>query len=170
MDKPKEKALTDRLADKILDDPYRNGNVDEKEDKFLELLAECQTVREAGLRAGYSESYCSGTIYHKLKSKRFQNRLIHRYKGENAVHLAKVSRINQNVLNQLVKETEEGDLRNVGKTQHVARQALQISGLLAQDGGKGQQTVNVSGVQNLMIQLHNQSPDDTKPEKLIDVP
>ena len=132
MKKTKPGKSLQPLPDRILEDPDKSKYTDEREDKFIELLGICKTVRDAAREAGYSETYCNGSIYTKIKSPRFQRRLIRRYKEENAVHLAKVSRINENVLNQLIDETDGGNLKNVGKTQHVVRQALQVAGLLEQ--------------------------------------
>lgn len=130
-----------------------------REDLFIRNLSLCNSVQEAALSAGYAPQYASSGIYKRIKSPKFQEKVRQYYVSHVHEDLPRIARINRSILKQLEKEVTSGDLGNVPKTRHVSKQTLQIAGLLGQEK-VAQPTVNVSGVRNMMIQLHNQNSRD----------
>ena len=113
----------------------KNGD---REERFIEYLALGIPLRDAGLKAGYSPTYCSGTLPRKLHSPNFIKKIqaycddYPKYRTTLAkLRLAKVFQIEENILNKALTDTDYAVTPGVSKT--VERE-YKLTGLLQEPG------------------------------------
>ena len=125
-----------------------------REERFIRNLALYPTVQEAGIASGYSESYCSSTLYLKLKSPKFQQKLRDFYIANSHLNLPKIANIHSQIIDHLTKNPLEAP--KFGRT---LKMELQTSRVLDSDT-PSVQIVNVSSIQNLMLEFqeHRENP------------
>ena len=129
----------------------KNGN---REERFIENLALGFNIREAGLKAGYTQSYCNGTLPRKLNSPNFIKKIqqyadsFPEYRQTLAkLRLAKVFHIEEKILDRALQDTDYAITAGVSKT--VERE-YKLTNLLVD------QTVQVTMVPvNVAIQVQN---------------
>ena len=120
----------------------------EREDKFIRNLAVCHTVREAALLAGYSETVAKTTIYSKLKSRAFQDKLREHYKGTAASYLPQIASLEGKALKHL-----DSNIEDLPKFAHTLKQIKQSAGVLSQDSVPGINLVKIDNIQVLMATM-----------------
>ena len=96
-----------------------------KQDLFIEYLSTCETVKEAALAAGYSESYATKTIYSRMKSHKFADRIRERYNGHAVTLLPKLANIDTAIINHLADNPLDAP-----KYKDTQQRILQVAGVL----------------------------------------
>lgn len=134
---------------------------DSREEKFVDLLFVCKSIREAALAAGYSETYSGTPIYQKFKSPSFQAKIINAFKTNCYTDLPLVQKINHASLNAMHRDLEAGNLDSVAKLKHIPRQILEITRLLQPEGVQGHTMVNIENLQMLVNGKFNGKADPT---------
>ena len=84
-------------------------NVTEEPDReqlFIEHLATEPSIRQAGLKAGYSQGYCDSTLCRKLTNPKFQARLREHYKGLKHAQLPLINRIEAQAIDEYLEKPE----------------------------------------------------------------
>ena len=120
-----------------------------REDKFIRNLSLYPTVSEAAIQAGYSQSYATSNLYQRLRKESFQRKIREFYKGSVSTLLPKIAQIESKVVTACL-----ADVDKVPKFQHTLKQIKQSSGVLSQDTGQAQPTIQIESVRQLMIQIH----------------
>ena len=135
--------------------------VDPREEKLLDNLLDGMNPSQAAKHAGYSQHYCKVDVYRKVKSNKFITKLKDRFLQSNNLNLSKISKINNLVLDRLVKDAENGDLASIAKLKHIPKQILQLAGLLQADNAPVvQQQINIGQVQaHIQTLVNPQIPD-----------
>jgi len=120
-----------------------------QEEKLIRNLFIHKTVNEAAIAAGYSPKTASGYIYTKIKNERFK-RKVQQYAIDNDImSLPKIAYIENKVLEHLMDNPLD-----VAKFKHITKQKKQVAGILGQDIPFQGPTINITAVQNLMLQMH----------------
>ena len=130
---------------------------DDREALLIRNLYIYDSVREAGIQAGYSKSYVNcGQYYRKLNSDSFQAKLLAYAKAHNTLSLPQILDLEDRAIRYLASKTEEEILKQLPKLRHTLKERKQISGLLrSEDDGKGQSiTINIEKLQALMREGH----------------
>lgn len=136
---PVKVGVEDTINEAEMQEPSR-------EEKFIRNLSICKTVKEAGILAGYSEGYATGPIYQRLKTESFQNKIRDFYKGNAAAFLPRISVIEQNVIDECVKDVDK-----VPKLAAMLKQIKQAAGVLAQEAPTAP-TININELKVLITQ------------------
>ena len=132
-----------------------------KEDKLIRFLSECDTVKDAALKAGYSDSFANSLVYHKLKQPKFQKKLREYYVTQCHMAVPKIARLHGKVLDWLDKDDNFKKLPKYDKTH---RFILQSAGVIGGDEQPGQPQINIKSIRQLSIQL--QSKKEAELEKI----
>jgi len=120
-----------------------------RREKFIEKLGRLRRWKEAALEAGYSKSYAETIEYRMKRNSKFMDELIRRY-GANAsvARLPRLQSIRDQVYDLVEKNPEkEKDYKHVFKTD------LQMAGVLNDNQPEQQTTINIQGIQQLMVHL-----------------
>jgi len=141
------------------DKPIAIDIKDSREDKFIDLLFVCKSVREAAIQSGYSETYSTASIYHKFKLPAFQAKLIQRYKDNCYSDLPLIQKINHQGLLRIHEDLTSGNGELAAKLKHIPRQILEITRLLQPEGAAGPTLVNIESLQVLLNSKFNGKPD-----------
>jgi hypothetical protein len=120
-----------------------------REDIFIRNLFLCDTVKEAGLRAGYTESYCEGPLCQKLKNPKVQEKIKKVFLETQSMNLPMIAKIYKNGLEHISKP---GNILDFAKLSQIDKRILQLTGMLAQDSAPAPM-ISIGAVQNLMLQL-----------------
>ena len=108
-----------------------------RQKKFIRNLGSANTVTEAALNAGYSESTARGTIFHQLKSKRMQKALqLYYAAGDVGLGILGASTITDLLTSE--GTSEEGRINS-------SKLALQVSGKL--------KNININQNSNINIDI-----------------
>ena len=134
-----------------------------KQDKLIILLPHCESVKQAALLAGYSESTARGSIHTLIKTPAFQSKLREHYNGQAHMLLPSILRVEQNVVKACLD-----DVNCVPKFQHTLKQIKQSTSVLQPDPGHGNVTINVGNIQDLMLQVCNKRNDTLHNDRAID--
>jgi hypothetical protein len=120
------------------------------EDLFTRNLFLYPTIKEAALAAGYSESSAESTVYTKMKSSKFQDKVREYAKEHDLLNIPRILSIEDKVLSHL-----EDNPLDIGKFKDTIKQKKTIAGLLKQeDQGTKTILVNVKYLQNMMLNAH----------------
>lgn len=121
-----------------------------KEDKLIRNLFIYPSKYQAGIQAGYSESYCKGPLYQRVKTEKFQRKIIDYAIANDILSLPKVAYIENKVLDHLMDNPLDSH-----KYKDVMRQKKQVSGLLQHDDAPQQPIVHIGSIRELSIQLQS---------------
>lgn len=121
-----------------------------REQEFIRNLAVCKSRAEAARLAGYSESYITGTLYKKFKSKQFQDKIKKYYNGNAHTLLPKILEAERKVVD-LVNE----DVEKLPKFRHTLKEIKQTTGLLESDDKPRVPTIKIGSVKNLLLKAHD---------------
>ena len=134
---------------------------DSREDDFIRNMFLGLSVLDAGMKAGYSHSYCTSAIYQKFNSKAFQDKLRDYAISTNARSVPKVCNLYARAVDHLYAQVERGELDNLAKLKHIPRQVLEIARILQPEGAAGPTLVNIENIQMLVNGKFNGKPDPT---------
>lgn len=136
----KEETLPD-TAEKELD----------QDDLLIEELIRHRKWPQAGIAAGYSETYSKhGLKYYKLKQPSFIKKLQERYNGFSNFLLFDIADIEKTIVEKCLENVD-----NVPKFRHTLKEIKQSAGVLKQDLEHGSQPViSIKNVRNLMLKAH----------------
>ena len=125
-----------------------------REDLFIRNLFITPNVKQAALEAGYSKGTSTGPIYQKIKSPRFQAKLVEYAKAHNILNLPKILSIENKAIEYLSTLDGQELLQGLAKSKHTITQQKQISGLLKpeDEGNQRQLTVNIKEIRQLLVQ------------------
>ena len=126
-----------------------------REQKFIRNLFICSSIQEAGLKAGYSENTSKSTLYVKIRSPRFQQKVRDFVIANDLMTLPRIAKIEDKVLQHLEKHPLD-----LPKYKDTVRQKKQVAGLLNTDSQPSQPMANIKNIQQLMIQINNQKSQD----------
>jgi Arc/MetJ family transcription regulator len=118
------------------------------EEKFIRNLFLYRTVYEAAIKAGYSETTARASIYTKIKDERFKNKLREYAISNDLLSLPKISYIEEQVLNHLVKNPLDAP-----KHARMLREKKQIAGILGQDVAPAPQVINIATIEKIQIAI-----------------
>ena len=122
-----------------------------REDLFLDLLFVYQDPVVAARQAGYSITYSADIRTNKLKSKRFLAKVKERYLDEASLKLIGINKIEENVIDECVKDTGK-----VPKLTQFLKQIKQAAGVLSQDAPSAP-TINIGELKAIVFKS---IPDD----------
>ena len=125
---------------------------DEREDVFISLLGTGMTMKEAGIKAGYSESYSKTMICNKFKSQRFLEKIRNHYNGYAHVLLPKIIKAESKLVDIILEEPEK-----LSKHARTIDQIKRSTGLLEQDNQAKAPIIKIGQVKNLLLNAHNGS-------------
>jgi hypothetical protein len=134
-------------------DPIATSKRDSREDQFLNLLFQGLSIKDAGLAAGYSPSYCETSIRYKFNDPAFQDKVRAYAISHNSSSIPKVVRLYQRSLDIMSQEVEQGNLDNLAKLKHIPTQMLQIGKLLASE--TPQSVINLVNIESLQAIIQN---------------
>ena len=137
--------------------------VESKEDRLIRLLSECDTVKDAALKAGYSESFANSLVYHKLKQPKFQKKLREYYVTQCHMAVPKIAKLHSKVLDYLNKDDNFKDLPKYDKTH---RFILQSTGIIAGDDQPRQPVINIKNIGELSIKLQEKKQEALELEEV----
>lgn len=120
-----------------------------REDIFIRNLFLVDTVKEAGLRAGYTESYCEGPLCQKLKNPKVQEKIKKVFLETQSMNLPMIAKIYKSGLSHLSKAE---NITDYPKLSQIDKRILQLTGMLAQDFVQAP-TIRIGAVANLMLQV-----------------
>ena len=123
-----------------------------REDKFVNALMVYDSITEAGIAAGYSKSYAETHLRSKLKQPKFIEKVRKAYNGQSIALLSKLSQINIKVV-----ETCLNDIDCVPKFERTLKHVRQSAGVEAPDDHHNTPMIQVENIQNLLVQVHNDS-------------
>ena len=121
-----------------------------REQKFIRNLFICSSIQEAGLKAGYSANTSKSTLYVKIRSPRFQQKVRDFAIANDIMCLPRIARIEDQVLRHLEKHPLD-----LPKYKDTVRQKKQVAGLLNPDAQPSQPMADIRNIQQLMIQINN---------------
>ena len=128
-------------------DPIATSKRDSREDAFISNLFLGLTVKDAGMLAGYSDTYSQSTIHYKFNDPTFQAKLRDYAYAHNASSIPKVVNLYNRTIDILAKEVANGDLDNMAKLKHIPTQILQIGKVLSPDIHA--QTINLVNIESM---------------------
>ena len=134
-----------KLPDIIDDTPELS-----REDLFIRYLMLEGNVKQAALKAGYSNTYANSTIIYKFNSPRFIDKVRKAYNGNSVQLLSKLSLINTKVIERCVE-----DVDNVPKFERTLKHIRQSGGVEAQDHTGNQPMIQVANIKNLLLNVHD---------------
>jgi hypothetical protein len=123
---------------------------DQIEDEFIIYLSQCPTVKEAGLKAGYSPSYCDGTIYNKFKSERFLKKIRKHYNGHTHALLPRIIQAESKVIDIILADPEK-----LAKFRHTVTELKRSAGVLDQENTTKPPVIKIGNVKNLLLNAHD---------------
>ena len=106
-------------------------------------------MKEAGIKAGYSLSYCEGDIYKKFESERFLTKLRKQYNGNAHALLPKILRAESKVVDLILE-----DPTTLPKYRHTLKEIKQTAGLLQPDDAPKAPVIKIGNVKNLLLNAH----------------
>jgi len=109
----------------------------DREQLFIEALSQCKTVKEAGLKAGYSESYSIAHVHDKFKDPKFLDRVKQYYNGHATVLLPKIIGAEAKAVELVLQDPEL-----LPKYRHTLKELKQSAGVLSPDVSVVNQTLN----------------------------
>lgn len=134
-----------------------DGREDPREAKFIKNLSIYTDPKKAALEAGYSLSYANVVVSTKLKNPKFISKLKEQYNGKATALLPAIMRAEQKAVSYVIDNPED-----LPKFRHTLKEIKQTAGVLAADITAQSPTVNISGVQNLMLQIQQQKDSNAE--------
>jgi hypothetical protein len=132
-------------------DPLATSKRDSREEAFINALMVTDSIPDAGIMAGYSESYATVGLYAKFKDARFQSKLIEHFKAHCFSDLPTILKINKLGLNRIQRDLESGNGDLAAKLKHIPRQTMEITRLLNPEGtGATINLVNIESMQAII--------------------
>jgi len=128
-----------------------SGEPVDREDLFIECLTQYPTKWQAGVAAGYSESYSKGPLSTKFKNKRFMDKLRAHYNGNAAFLLPKILNAESAVV-QLVTD----DPMLLPKFRHTLKELKQSAGVLQPDAEAGQPAIQITNIRSMVLQMQEE--------------
>ena len=128
--------------------PAMDVTGDPRESKFIEYLSIYTNPVTAAKKAGYSDTYSLNISCNKLKSQRFLNKLKAHYNGRAAALLPALQKVESKAVQYCMENPQE-----LPKFRHTLKEIKQTAGVLAPDITTNTPTVQINGVQNLMLQI-----------------
>ena len=120
-----------------------------REEKFIRNLWLYPTAKEAALKAGYSEYTASSTIYVKMKTERFRNKIREYAIDNDLMALPKIGYIEDRIIDYLMENPLEAS-----KHKHILKQKKQVAGVLGNDQPRPQPpTYNLTEVRAFVAQF-----------------
>ena len=124
-------------------------NPESWEDRFISYLSTCKTIRAAGIKAGYSESYSKTNLCDKFKNQAFLNKLKTYYNGYSASLLPKILHAESKVVDIVLNDPEK-----LPKFSRTLKELKQSAGVLQQDQAPGSVMINIENMQNILKKVH----------------
>ena len=121
-----------------------------REDEFIRCLAIYPSTKEAGIKAGYSESYSSSDICNKFKSERFLKKIRKFYNGSTHMLLPKIFRAESQVVDLVLEDPEK-----VSKHRHTLTEIKRSIGVLDQETTSKPPVIKIGNVKNLLLNAHS---------------
>jgi len=128
--------------------PAMDVTDDPREARLIEYLSIYTDPRKAALKAGYSQSYAYNVTSTKLKSPRFISKLKAHYNGRTTALLPAILNVESKAVQYCMENPQE-----LPKFRHTLKEIKQTAGVLAPDITANTPTVQINGVQNLMLQI-----------------
>lgn len=129
------------------------SNVDPREDLMIRNLFLCDSIAEAAIKAGYSESYANGPLYIRLKKPKFQEKIRKYAIANELLNIPKIMRLESKALDYLVDKPAE-----LPKFASILKQKKQIAGLLSQDAAPQVPTISIEKVGQMMLNVYQDQP------------
>ena len=123
----------------------------DREDLFISNLATCKSIKEAGIKSGYSESYSKTNLCDKFKSQRFIKKVRQHYNGYSAALLPKILHAESKVVDMVLNDPEL-----LPKFRHTLKEIKQSTGILKPEEEQRQPMIKVDNIQNLLVQVHDE--------------
>ena len=120
----------------------------DREHKLIQNLALCDTIQEAALLSGYSESMAKSNIYRIVKRPDFQKKLREYYLTNNSTLLPKIIKAESKLVDIVLNDPEK-----LSKHNNTIKQMKQAAGILEPDTAPKQQVINIKNIRELSIQL-----------------
>ena len=141
--------------------------IDNREDIFIQNLFICDSTLQAALKAGYSESYATGSLYAKIKHPKFQAKIREYAVTHELINsVPKIMHLESKALEYLQDKPDQ-----LPKFASILKQKKQIAGLLSQDAAPAQAMISIGQVSNLMLQVSQVQPgsaDNVSDNALLD--
>ena len=118
------------------------------EDKFIRNLFLYESKYKAAIKAGYTENTAKSTIYTKLKSERFRDKIRSFTVANDLAEIPIIAHIERKILKAVNK-----DIKQYPKFKDVFRQKKQIAGILGDDTSPPPTTINIESIQKLQIMV-----------------
>jgi len=109
----------------------------DRETLFIQYLSQCPTVRQAALKAGYSESYSVGHVHDKLSDVKFLEKVKDYYNGHATVLLPRIIGAEEKAVELVL-----GNPELLPKFRHTLKELKQSAGVLTPDVSVVNQTLN----------------------------
>lgn len=126
---------------------------DEREALLIQNIFLHDTIKEAGLAAGYAPmTVNSGYFYKKIHSEDFQLKLLHYMKSHVVSSLPKALKIEDKAIDYLLTKEGEELVKDLSKLRHTLKERKMIAGLLRpEDTREKSLTINIEAAQKMMI-------------------
>ena len=122
-----------------------------QDDQLIKNYLMCRDWYQAGIAAGYSESYSRTKLkYVKLRNPKFVEKIKKAYESHQAESLLDIAEIQKHQLKATLKNPELYKI-----TRHTAKEIKQELGILKPDHDQSRPLmVNIKELRNMMIQVH----------------
>ena len=122
----------------------------DREELFISNLATCKTIKDAGIKAGYSESYSSTNLCDKFKKPDFIKKIRTFYNGYSAALLPKILHAESKVVDIVLADPEK-----ISKFRHTLKEIKQSTGILKPDDDVRKPMIQVANIKNLLLNVHD---------------
>ncbi len=152
-----ELITTDRTQPELItNNPIDHIAAPDKQELLIRNICLGLSTKQAALDAGYSESTAESSIYQMIKKPNFQTRLREYILAHNIIDIPRVINLESRAIEAIEEmfNDDEPDkaIDKLSKLSATFKRKLQDAGLSEQD--ETRKTINISGVQNLMLQVH----------------
>ncbi len=134
----------------------------DREHAFIVNLGLYPTIKEAGLKAGYSKAYCSADLCRKLKSEKFLSKLRDYYKAQKHIQLPVINTIEQNALTAYLDDPKLA-IKSPGLLKD-----LKTAAGIQQEELKQTTFINISNLRELSVHVLNKPPEIEEAEVIND--
>ena len=134
----------------------------DREQLFIAALGEYPTIKEAGLKAGYSEAYCNADLCRKLKNPKFLSKLREFYKSQKHVQLPYINAIEKKALDRYYEDPELA-IKNPGLLKD-----LKTAAGIQQEEPSRPTFINIKNLQELSLHILNQQPEQIEDAEIIE--